>query len=118
MTTDRRARRPHVRLLGRADTLELCRPGAAVVADDLDEAALKEVADAARDLPGSVHAVVCDVTGPDAPRTLLDAALRRYGQLHGLVSNAGRALFSGRSWQLSISRQHESQVNPLALACW
>jgi methylmalonyl-CoA mutase cobalamin-binding domain/chain len=75
--------------LGRAYTLELCRQGAAVVADDIDEAALKEVTDAAADLPGSVHAIACDVTGPDAPRTLLDAALRRYGQLHGLVSNAG-----------------------------
>ena len=85
--------------LGRAYTLELCRQGAAVVADDVDEAALKEVADAARDLPGSVHAVVCDVTGPDAPRTLLDAALRRYGQLHGLVSNAG-LLRSGPILQL------------------
>ena len=85
--------------LGRAYTLELCRQGAAVVADDIDEAALKEVADAARDLPGSVHAVVCDVTGPDAPRTLLDAALRRYGQLHGLVSNAG-LLRSGPILQL------------------
>jgi len=85
--------------LGRAYALELCRQGAAVVADDIDEAALKEVADAARDLPGSVHAVVCDVTGPDAPRTLLDAALRRYGQLHGLVSNAG-LLRSGPILQL------------------
>jgi len=75
--------------LGRAYALELCRQGAAVVADDVDEAALKEVTDAAADLPGRVHAVACDVTGPDAPRTLLDAALRRYGQLHGLVSNAG-----------------------------
>jgi methylmalonyl-CoA mutase cobalamin-binding domain/chain len=88
--------------LGRAYTLELCRQGAAVVADDIDEAALKEVADAARDLPGSVHAVVCDVTGPDAPRTLLDAALRRYGQLHGLVSNAG-LLRSGPILQLDDS---------------
>jgi methylmalonyl-CoA mutase cobalamin-binding domain/chain len=85
--------------LGRAYTLELCRQGAAVVADDIDEAALKEVADAAQDLPGSVHTVVCDVTGPDAPRTLLDAALRRYGQLHGLVSNAG-LLRSGPILQL------------------
>ena len=75
--------------LGRAYTLELCRQGAAVVADDIDEAALKEVTDAAADLPGSVHAVACDVTSAEAPRTLLDAALRRYGQLHGLVSNAG-----------------------------
>jgi NAD(P)-dependent dehydrogenase (short-subunit alcohol dehydrogenase family) len=75
--------------LGRAYTLELCRQGAAVVADDIDEAALKEVTDAAADLPGSVHAIACDVTGSEAPRTLLEAALRRYGQLHGLVSNAG-----------------------------
>ena len=88
--------------LGRAYTLELCRQGAAVVADDIDEAALKEVADAARDLPGSVHAVVCDITGPDAPRTLLDAALRGYGQLHGLVSNAG-LLRSGPILQLDDS---------------
>ena len=75
--------------LGRAYALELCRQGAAVVADDIDEAALKEVTDAAADLPGSVHAIACDVTGSDAPSTLLDATLRRYGQLHGLVSNAG-----------------------------
>ena len=88
--------------LGRAYTLELCRQGAAVVADDIDEAALKKVADAARDLPGSVHAIVCDVTGPDAPRTLLDAALRGYGQLHGLVSNAG-LLRSGPILQLDDS---------------
>ena len=88
--------------LGRAYTLELCRQGAAVVADDIDEAALKEVADAARDLPGSVHTVVCDVTGPDAPRTLVDAALRRYGRLHGLVSNAG-LLRSGPILQLDDS---------------
>jgi methylmalonyl-CoA mutase cobalamin-binding domain/chain len=75
--------------LGRAYTLELCRQGAAVVADDIDEAALKEITDAAADLPGSVHAIACDITGADAPRTLLDAALRRFGQVHGLVSNAG-----------------------------
>ena len=75
--------------LGRAYTLELCRQGAAVVATDVDEAALKEVAGAVRDVPGSVHAQACDITDPDAPRLLLRTALRRYGQLHGLVSNAG-----------------------------
>jgi NAD(P)-dependent dehydrogenase (short-subunit alcohol dehydrogenase family) len=50
--------------------------------------ALKEVA-AVRDVPGSVHAQACDITDPDAPRLLLRTALRRYGQLHGLMSNAG-----------------------------
>ena len=75
--------------LGRAYTLELCRQGAAVVATDVDEAALEEMAGAVRDVPGSVHAQACDITDPDAPRLLLRTALRRYGQLHGLVSNAG-----------------------------
>ena len=68
--------------LGRAYTLELCRQGAAVVATDVDEAALEEVADAVRDRPGSVHAQACDITDPDAPRLLLHVALGRYGQLH------------------------------------
>jgi methylmalonyl-CoA mutase cobalamin-binding domain/chain len=71
--------------LGRAYTAELCRQGAAVVASDIDEAALK---DAVADL-ASAHPVACDITDPAAPRRLLDAALRRYGQVHGLVSNAG-----------------------------
>ena len=75
--------------LGRAYTVELCRQGAAVVANDLDETALGEAAAATVDLPGSAYPVACDITDPDAPRILLDAALRRYGQLHALVSNAG-----------------------------
>jgi methylmalonyl-CoA mutase cobalamin-binding domain/chain len=75
--------------LGRAYTLELCRQGGAVVANDVDEAALKESVDATEATPGSAHAVVHDVANPAAPRALLDAALRRYGQVHGLVANAG-----------------------------
>jgi NAD(P)-dependent dehydrogenase (short-subunit alcohol dehydrogenase family) len=75
--------------LGRAYTLELCRQGVAVVANDVDDAALKETVDATGTTPGSAHPVVHDITDPAAPRVLLDAALRRYGQLHGLVANAG-----------------------------
>ena len=72
--------------LGRAYTGELCRQGAAVVATDVDESALKETAEA---IGNRVHPHVCDITDPQAPRALLDAALSRFGQLHGLVSNAG-----------------------------
>ena len=72
--------------LGQAYTRELVRQGAAVVATDVDEAALKETANA---LGGSVHPHICDITDPQAPRALLDAALSRFGQLHCLVSNAG-----------------------------
>jgi methylmalonyl-CoA mutase cobalamin-binding domain/chain len=86
--------------LGRAYTLELCRQGAAVVANDIDEAALKETVDATGDTPGSAHALIHDVTDPAAPRVLLDTALRRYGQLHGLVANAG-LLRSGPILRLS-----------------
>jgi methylmalonyl-CoA mutase cobalamin-binding domain/chain len=85
--------------LGRAYTRELCRQGAAVVANDIDEAELKEAAGAAGDGPGRVHPVACDITDAQAPRALLDAALRRFGQLHGLVSNAG-LLRSGPILQL------------------
>jgi methylmalonyl-CoA mutase cobalamin-binding domain/chain len=72
--------------LGRSYTRELCRLGAAVIANDLDEAALAETMDGLGD---AVHPVVHDITHPDAPRALLDAALRRYGHLHALVANAG-----------------------------
>jgi len=72
--------------LGRAYTGELCRQGAAVVATDVDESALKQTAEA---IGNSVHPHVCDITDAQAPRALLDAALSRFGQLHGLVSNAG-----------------------------
>lgn len=86
--------------LGRAYTLELCRQGVAVVANDVDGAALEETVEAARPTPGSAHAVTHDVTDPDASRLLLDAALRRYGQVHGLVANAG-LLRSGPILRLS-----------------
>jgi len=72
--------------LGRAYTAELGRQGAAVVATDVDESALKQTAEA---IGNGVHPHVCDITDPQAPRALLDAALSRFGQLHGLVSNAG-----------------------------
>jgi methylmalonyl-CoA mutase cobalamin-binding domain/chain len=72
--------------LGRAYAEELVRQGAAVVATDMDEAALKETAEI---LGNGVHPHVCDITDPQAPRALLDAALSRFGQLHGLMANAG-----------------------------
>lgn len=75
--------------LGRAYALELCRLGAAVVANDIDETALKELPDAARDLPGRAHLSAGDITDPAVPAGLLREALDRFGQLHGLVANAG-----------------------------
>jgi len=75
--------------LGRAYALELCRQGGAVVANDVDDTALRELAGSARELPGALHLSVGDITDPDVPAGLLRAALDRFGQLHGLVANAG-----------------------------
>ena len=81
--------------LGRAYTLALVRQGAAVVANDLDADALAELA-AATDVVGAgrIGAVPGDITAPGTAERLLDAALSGFGELHGLVSNAG-ALRSG-----------------------
>jgi 3-oxoacyl-[acyl-carrier protein] reductase len=40
-------------------------------------------------MPGEVHAVVADVTRPEVPQQLVDAALERFGGLDILVANAG-----------------------------
>lgn len=75
--------------LGRAYTIELCRQGAAVVANDIDEPHLRKLAHEVEHTPGSIEPVPLDITDPVAPRVLLDTALSRYGQLHALISNAG-----------------------------
>jgi 3-oxoacyl-[acyl-carrier protein] reductase len=44
---------------------------------------------AARELGEDVLAIQSDVTEPDAPRRLVEAAIERFGALHVLVANAG-----------------------------
>ncbi|MGW2372340.1 MULTISPECIES: SDR family NAD(P)-dependent oxidoreductase [Kitasatospora] len=39
--------------------------------------------------PGLIEPLVADVTGPDAPETIVGSALERYGRLDVLVNNAG-----------------------------
>jgi 3-oxoacyl-[acyl-carrier protein] reductase len=72
--------------LGRASAQALSEEGASVVICARGEDALKE---AAAGMPGDVHAVVADVTRPEVPRQLVDAAVERFGGLDILVANAG-----------------------------
>ena len=72
--------------LGRAGAQALSEEGANVVICARGEGALKEAAAA---MPGEVHAVVADVTRPEVPQQLVDAALERFGGLDILVANAG-----------------------------
>ena len=72
--------------LGRAGAQALSEEGANVVICARGEGALKEAAAA---MPGEVHAVVADVTQPEVPQQLVDAAVERFGGLDILVANAG-----------------------------
>jgi 3-oxoacyl-[acyl-carrier protein] reductase len=72
--------------LGRASAQALSEEGASVVICARGEDALKEAAAA---MPGEVHAVVADVTRPEVPRQLVDAAVERFGGLDIVVGNAG-----------------------------
>jgi 3-oxoacyl-[acyl-carrier protein] reductase len=72
--------------LGRATALALSEEGARVVICARGEQALR---DTERALPGETLAIVADVTEPETPARLVDAAVERFGGLDVLVANAG-----------------------------
>jgi len=72
--------------LGRASALALSREGANVVICARGEEALY---DAEREMPGETLSIVADVTEPETPQRLVDAAVERFGGLDVLVANAG-----------------------------
>src|SRR5258708_34470213 len=76
--------------IGRASALALARDGFAVVIagrrqEPLDETVKKGKADG-----GTLHAVVTDVSDPEAVRALFAETKRRFGRLDVLFNNAGR----------------------------
>jgi 3-oxoacyl-[acyl-carrier protein] reductase len=72
--------------LGRAAAASLSREGAAVVLSARGVDALREAEGA---MPGDAFAVADDVTDPEAPGRLVEAAMGRFGGLDILVANAG-----------------------------
>ena len=72
--------------LGRASAIALSEEGANVVICARGEEALRETEKA---LPGESLALALDVTRPDVPQRLVDAAVERFGGLDILVGNAG-----------------------------
>jgi 3-oxoacyl-[acyl-carrier protein] reductase len=75
--------------LGRASAEALAAEGVAVVVCARGEEALAATAGAIRDAGGRVHAVVADVTAPEVPAQLVQAALDEFGRLDIVVANAG-----------------------------
>jgi 3-oxoacyl-[acyl-carrier protein] reductase len=75
--------------LGRAAALALAEEGAKVVICARGAEALAGAAADIVAMGGEVLSVVSDVTDPDAPERLVDAAVERFGGLHIVVPNAG-----------------------------
>lgn len=75
--------------LGRAYALAAAAAGAAVVAGDVDGERVSGVVEEIREAGGRAVALASDVARPEAGEELVDAALRAFGGVDGIVNNAG-----------------------------
>jgi 3-oxoacyl-[acyl-carrier protein] reductase len=75
--------------LGRGSAEALAAEGAAVVISARGREALEGTAASIRDAGGRVLAVVADVTQPEVPAQLVQAAIDEFGRLDIVVGNAG-----------------------------
>jgi len=76
--------------IGRALARKLAECGASVMLTDIDEAPLAEsAADAARETGAQTSFLAGDITSPEFPQKLVEAALARFGALDMIVNNAG-----------------------------
>jgi 3-oxoacyl-[acyl-carrier protein] reductase len=76
--------------IGRALARKLAECGASVMLTDIDEAPLAEsAADAARQTGAPTSFLAGDITSPEFPHKLVEAALARFGALDIIVNNAG-----------------------------
>ena len=75
--------------IGRASALRLAREGAALVLNDLAEEPLERVCAEIRELGGNASPLAGDVSLPEIPAALVEAAVERHGRLDVLHNNAG-----------------------------
>lgn len=75
--------------IGRAIAIRLAEEGARVVVADVRSEMADETVSTIRQNGGTAMAVGCDVTDTAQVRALMDAAVREFGGIDALVSNAG-----------------------------
>jgi len=105
--------------LGRAIATTLAREGARVVVTDIDEAGVRECADAIRAAGGEALALRHDVTREVDWQETIARALEAFGRLDVLVNNAGIAVLKPLE-QLSLAewnRQLEVNLTSVFLGC-
>jgi 3-oxoacyl-[acyl-carrier protein] reductase len=75
--------------IGRAIAAQLGRAGARVMVNDLEEGAAAETASLLRDSRVVAAHLAGDITSPEFPQRLADAAIETFGAIDIVVNNAG-----------------------------
>ncbi|MBV9673268.1 MAG: SDR family oxidoreductase [Verrucomicrobia bacterium] len=88
------------RLVGRFALL-----GDTILAQDLSESGLDQVAAECAEIPGSIHKVIADITDAAAVTRAIDGAIATHGAIDVLVANAGGA-FAPTIRQTTIDAWH------------
>lgn len=86
--------------LGRAYALGLAAAGAAVVVNDIDAEAAAQTANQIQAAGGRATVVVAPVGGAETARQLVETAVREFGRLDTMVTNAG-ILRDRVTWKMS-----------------
>jgi 3-oxoacyl-[acyl-carrier protein] reductase len=75
--------------IGRAIAEKLAESGASVMINDLDAGPAAETVSAIREAGGRAEQLAGDITRPEFPQQLVDAAIAAFGSLDIIVNNAG-----------------------------
>jgi len=93
--------------IGRAIATKLAAAGAAVMVNDLDDAALCETRCTLRQAGYTVERIVGDLIQPDFPDKLIEATLAAFGSVDIIVNNAGY------SWDNVIQKTTDEQFQAM-----
>ena len=93
--------------IGRAIAQKLAEYGAAVLVNDLDAAPAEETASLVRSGGGRAAHLAGDITRPDFPQKLVDAALASFGSIDIVVNNAGY------TWDNVIQKTSDEQFQAM-----
>ncbi len=93
--------------IGRAIANALAEYGAAVMINDLDETPATEAAEAIRKSGGRAASLAGNVTAPEFPAKLVEAALGEFGAIDIVVNNAGY------TWDSVIQKTSDEQFQAM-----
>jgi 3-oxoacyl-[acyl-carrier protein] reductase len=93
--------------IGRAVAEKLAASGAAVMVNDLDEAAVSETKSLLRARGQRAEQIAGDLTNPSFPGKLVEATLQAFGSLDIIVNNAGY------SWDSVIQKTTDEQFQAM-----